>query len=340
MKEDAAKIKTTETEAVKAKEIKTEAAESTMAKAAEPVKAGKRMNEKEYQAVANRVSIITIIGNVLLSVLKLFAGIVAHSSAMISDAVHSASDVFSTIVVMIGIRMASKEADKAHPYGHERMECVAAIVLAMVLFVTGLGIGVDAWKDIVRGDYSGLQVPGMLALVAAIVSIAAKEGMYWYTRHYAKKLDSGALLADAWHHRSDAFSSVGALIGILGARLGFPVMDSIASLVIFLFIVKAAFDIFKDAMDKMVDHACDEQTEREIYDCVMKNEQVLGIDLLQTRIFGNKIYVDVEILVEASWPLRDAHHIAEQVHDEIEQSFPKVKHIMVHVNPMETGQKN
>ncbi len=291
------------------------------------------ISETEFQMVANKVSIVTIIGNVVLSLIKLLAGIIAHSGAMISDAVHSASDVFSTFVVIIGIRLASKEPDKEHPYGHERMECVAAIILAVVLFITGLGIGADALRNILGGNYSNLLVPGTLALIAAIVSIVSKEAMYWYTRHYAKKIDSGALMADAWHHRSDAFSSIGALIGIGGAMLGFPVMDSIASLVIFLFIAKAAVDIFKDAMDKMVDHSCDEETERQIYDCIMKNEDVKGIDLLQTRIFGNKIYVDAEISADGSFTLNEAHDIADAVHNEIEKNFPKVKHIMVHVNP-------
>ena len=289
----------------------------------------------DFQKTANKVSVITIIGNLVLSVLKLVAGIVANSSAMISDAVHSASDVFSTFVVIIGIKSSSKEPDKDHPYGHERMECVAAILLAVVLFITGIGIGSSAIKNILSGDYANLQVPGILALVAAIVSIVSKEGMYWYTRFYAKKIDSSALMADAWHHRSDAFSSIGALIGIAGARIGFPVMDSVASLVIFFFIAKAAFDIFKDAMNKMVDHSCDEETEEELRECVLKNENVLGIDLLQTRIFGNKIYVDLEILADGSITLNEAHGIAETVHDEIEQEFPKVKHIMVHVNPKE-----
>lgn len=291
------------------------------------------VTETDFLKVANRVSLITIIGNIVLSVIKLLAGIIAHSNAMISDSVHSASDVFSTFVVIIGIKLSSKKPDKEHPYGHERLECMAAIILAVVLFVTGLGIGLDALKNILNGNYSELQEPGFLALIAAIVSIISKEGMYWYTRYNAKKIDSSALMADAWHHRSDAFSSIGALIGIGGAKLGFPIMDSIASLVIFVFIVKAAFDIFKDAMDKVVDHSCDEDTEKQIYDCVMKNENVMGIDLLQTRIFGNKIYVDVEIQADASYTLQEAHNIAEAVHDDIEQNFPKVKHIMVHVNP-------
>ena len=286
----------------------------------------------EYQSVANRVSIITIIGNVILSAFKLLSGIFAHSSAMISDAVHSLSDVFSTVVVMIGIKLASKEPDKEHPYGHERMECVAAIILAVLLFVTGLGIGWEALKTIIAGNYNNIQVPGVLALIAAIVSIVSKEIMYWYTRHYAKRIGSGALLADAWHHRSDALSSVGALIGIGGAMLGYPVMDSVASFIIFFFISKAAYDIFKDAMNKMVDRSCDEETEKQINNCVLKNPEVISVDMLQTRVFGNKIYVDMEISVDGTYTLQKAHAIAEAVHNDIEESFPKVKHIMVHVN--------
>ena len=290
-------------------------------------------NDIDFENIANRVSFITIVGNVLLSIIKLLAGIIAHSNAMISDAIHSASDVFSTIIVIIGIKLSARKPDKEHPYGHERMECVATIVLSIVLFITGLGIGSTAVKNITSGSYNTLQIPGILALAAAILSIVCKEGMYWYTRYNARKIDSSALMADAWHHRSDAFSSIGALVGIAGARLGFPVMDSVASLVIFVFIIKAAYDIFKDAIDKMVDHSCDDRTEKEIRDCVMGNKDVLGIDLLQTRIFGNKIYVDVEIRANASYTLKEAHEIAESVHNDIEKNFPKVKHIMVHVNP-------
>lgn len=291
------------------------------------------VTDDRSQKTANRVSAVSIVSNVLLSIFKLLAGIFAHSNAMISDAVHSASDVFSTIVVIIGIGFSVREADKEHPYGHERMECVAAILLSAVLFITGAGIGIRALQDIVQKNYENLETPGILALIAAVVSIAVKEGMYWYTRHYAKQIDSSALMADAWHHRSDAFSSIGALIGIAGARIGFPVMDAVASLAIFVFIVKAAFDIFKDALDKMVDHSGDEDTEKDIYDCVIEHEDVLGIDLLQSRIFGNKIYVDLEIAVDATYTLERAHEIAEKVHEKIEKDFPKVKHVMIHVNP-------
>ena len=287
----------------------------------------------ENNKIANRVSVQTIIANLILSVFKLIIGFIGNSSAMISDAIHSASDVFSTIVVMIGIKMAAKESDKEHPYGHEKMECVAAIVLAIVLFITGLGIGVEAFRTIFSGNYENLEIPGILALIAAVISILVKEGMYWYTRYFARKINSGALMADAWHHRSDALSSVGALVGIFGARHGFAVMDSAASLVIFVFIAKAAYDIFMDAIDKMIDRSCDETTQKQIYECILETENVLGIDLLQTRIFGNKIYVDAEIEVDGDVTLNEAHDISELVHQRIEEKFDMVKHIMVHVNP-------
>lgn len=288
----------------------------------------------DFEKIAMRVSFVSIAVNMILSVFKLLAGIFANSAAMISDAVHSASDVFSTIVVIIGIKISQKASDRNHPYGHERLECVAAIVLATILAVTGLGIGYTALTKIVSGEYATLAVPGMLALVAAIISIAAKEGMYWYTRISAKRIDSSALMADAWHHRSDALSSVGALIGIGGAMLGFPILDTAASLVICIFIEKAAYDIFKDAVDKMVDKACDDETENALKQCVLSQEGVLGIDLLRTRVFGNKIYVDIEIRADAKETLEEAHSTAEKVHDAIEKNFTKVKHIMVHVNPV------
>ena len=285
--------------------------------------------------IAMRVSIVSVAVNMLLSVLKLAAGLIAHSGAMVSDAVHSASDVFSTVVVIIGIRISRKASDKDHPYGHERLECVAAIVLATILAFTGLGIGYTALKQIVGGDYANLSVPGRLALVAAAVSILVKEGMYQYTRISAKRIDSSALMADAWHHRSDALSSVGALIGIGGARLGFPILDPAASVVICFFIEKAAYEIFMDAVNKMVDKACSEEVKKAFRECAAGQDGVQGIDLLHTRVFGNKIYVDIEIRVDGSKTLREAHGIAERVHDAIEKNFPKVKHIMVHVNPGE-----
>ena len=284
--------------------------------------------------IAMRVSVTSIIVNVVLSLLKLFAGIFAKSGAMISDAVHSASDVFSTFIVIIGVNLSNKKADEQHPYGHERLECVASIVLAVILLATGVGIGINGLEKIREGTIGQLEIPGKLALAAAVVSIVVKEWMYWFTRAASKKINSSALMADAWHHRSDALSSVGAFIGILGARMGYPVLDPVASLVICIFIVKASFDIFKDAVDKLVDKACDEEMEETLRKVILQQNGVLGIDVLQTRLFGAKIYVDVEIEADSDSLLTEAHAIAEEVHGAIESEFPTVKHCMVHVNPI------
>lgn len=291
------------------------------------------MVRNENEQIAMHVSFVSIIGNVVLSLLKLFAGVVAHSGAMISDAVHSASDVFSTMIVIVGVKIANKDSDKEHPYGHERMECVAAIVLSVLLGGTGIGIGYSGLHKIISGAYEALAVPGVLALVAAVVSILAKEGMYWYTRNAAKKIGSGALMADAWHHRSDSLSSIGSFIGIFGARLGYPVLDPVASVVICVFIIKAAFDIFKDAIDKMTDTACDDEMIQRMKTIVGEQKGVIAVDALKTRLFGDKIYVDVEIQADGEQTLNEAHAIAQEVHDILEKKFPKVKHCMVHVNP-------
>ena len=285
--------------------------------------------------IAIHVSVISIIVNIVLSLFKLIAGIFAASGAMISDAIHSASDVLSTFIVIIGVNISAKQADNEHQYGHERLECVASVILAVILAETGLGIGISGIQTIFAGNYDDIQIPGMLALIAAVVSIVVKEWMFWYTRAAAKKINSGALMADAWHHRSDALSSIGAFIGILGARLGFPILDPIASVVICIFIVKAALDIFKDAINKMVDKSCDNETVNKITTIILEQEGVKRIDELKTRLFGTKIYVDVEIATDGEISLTDAHRIAERVHDAIENDFPTVKHCMVHVNPIE-----
>ena len=277
------------------------------------------------QQTAMKVSGISILVNLLLSIFKLIAGIAAHSGAMISDAIHSASDVGSTFIVIIGVRLSAKKSDKEHQYGHERMECVSSIVLAGMLLVTGLGIGITGVRDIVKSTSGGtIAIPGTLALIAAVVSIVTKE---W-------KINSGALMADAWHHRSDALSSIGAFVGIFGARLGYPILDPVASIVICFMIAKAAIDIFRDAIDKMVDHSCDAKTEESMRREILKVPGVRRVDLLRTRLFGSKMYVDIEIAAAGEISLNDAHDIAENVHHTIEDKFKDVKHCMVHVNPI------
>ena len=285
------------------------------------------------QKIVNRLSRVGIIGNVLLSAFKLFAGIAGKSGAMVSDAVHSLSDVFATLIAFIGVKLSQRSADSRHPYGHERFECVASLVLGVILALTGLGIGWAGVQKLLGGNYAQLAVPTALPLVAAAVSIAVKEGMYWYTMYYAKKLDSAAFVADAWHHRSDAFSSIGSFLGIGAAKLGFPIMDPIASVVICLFILKVAYDIIRDSLRKMLDTSCSNDVEKQMHDFISAQDGVEQVDLLQTRLFGNKVYVDVEISVDRRSSLLEAHATAERVHDAVEQQFPNVKHVMIHVNP-------
>ena len=289
--------------------------------------------------IINKVAIVTIVVNLVLSIGKFAAGIVGNSTAMVSDAVHSASDVLSTFIVLIGARIAVKSEDRDHNYGHDKFENIASIILAMMLFATALALGYAGIQSIISATKGEFVKPSYIALVAAIVSIVVKEGMYWYTIYYAKKLDSQALKADAWHHRSDAFSSVASFIGILGAILGVLVLEGIATLFIAVLIIKVSYDIVKVVIKQLTDHAAPEELVGRIYKTIDEDKDVMNIDVLKTRISGSIIYVDAEIAVDSSLNIVDAHAIAERVHDKIEQDFKEVKHIAIHVNPYFGEQK-
>ena len=288
------------------------------------------MNEKK---MVRQVTVVGIAGNIILVLFKLYAGVAGKSEAMVSDAVHSLSDVFATVVAFIGVRVSKKAPDSAHPYGHDRFECLASMILGLILCATGIGIGLTGVKTILAGNYDQLETPGTIALLAAAVSIVVKEAMFWYTRHYAKKMGSSAFMADAWHHRSDALSSVGSLVGIAFAKKGFPVMDAVACVIISLLILKVGFDILRDAVNKMLDTSCGEAWDSAMTDFIRSVPGVEGVDLLQSRKFGDKIYLDVEISVDGRQSLFDAHRIAEHVHDVVEAEYPEIKHIMIHENP-------
>lgn len=288
---------------------------------------------KNNEKIAIRVSVISIILNCLLTLIIFISGVISKSSAMISDSVHSLSDVLSTFVVIIGVKISNKKADSDHPYGHERIECVSAIILSGMLFIIGALIGINGIKNVTNS--SNLVMPGVLALIASIISIISKEAMYQYTIRVSKKINSAALKADAWHHRSDALSSIGSFIGILGSRLGFKIFDPLASVIISLCIIKVSIDIFKDAIDKMVDKSCDKEVIDKVISVIEKNESVKNIDDIKTRQFGNKAYVDVEISVDENLLLKDAHKVAEEIHNSVENEINIVKHCMVHVNPYE-----
>ena len=265
----------------------------------------KRPEDRSYQSSVEKVSGIGIAGNLLLAGFKLVAGIVGHSRAMISDALHSASDIAGGIIVVIGVRISEKKEDRDHPYGHERLESIASILLAVILLVAGLAMGSSSVETLVSGSYRDAPVPGGIALAAAIVSILVKESMYWMTLRRAK-----------------------------AARMGIRSMDAAAGLVICAFILKSAYDIFREAMEKLIDHRSSDEMEERIRNCVSSCEEVKRIDLLRTREFGRKVYVDLEISMDGSLTLEEAHSTAERIHDALEEQFPEIKHVMIHMNPV------
>lgn len=290
----------------------------------------KNISSDERMEVVNDVGIKTLIANVVLSVVKIIAGFVAQSSAMIADGFHTVSDVISTVAVMVGVKFSEKEADEGHPYGHERIESVVTVLLALMLSFTGVGIAVTGIKTIINQDFT---TPGTLALVAAILSILVKELMYRYTVKAAEKINSTALKADAWHHRSDAFSSIGTLFGIAGAMIGFKILDPLAGIVVSILIIKVGVEILMQGLNQLIDRAADDDTINTIKNTIINIKGVIGIDDIKTRLHGSKLYVDVEIAVDGEITVKEGHSIAENVHNKIENTLPDVKHCMVHVNP-------
>ncbi len=290
------------------------------------------MDSVQRIKIANRISIVTIIANVILSAMKIFIGFIGRSNGIIADGIHSLSDVFSTLVALIGIRLANKADDENHPYGHERIEPVMGKVLANILFLTAIFMGYSGIKNIIQGNYV---TPSKITIYAAIFSILVKEWMYRYTVKGAKKIESSALLADAWHHRTDALSSVGSLLGVIGAILGYAIFDSIAAVVISVFVAKVAVDIYFQSVKELIDSAADKETIENIRKIITGIHGVIRIDELKTRLHANKLYVDVEISVNKDLSLPQAHDIAENVHRKIEEGIKRVKHCMVHVNPLD-----
>lgn len=290
------------------------------------------------QNLALRVSRINIFNNIVLAVSKIGIGVVAHSAALLNDGVNNAGDVISSVIASVGIAAAGKDSDAEHQYGHERLESVAAILLSGIIMVVGMGLLVDGVSSIIKESYLNRPIPGVLAVIAAIISIVVKEIMFLYTRWAAKKTRSSALLASSWDSQSDVLATTGGLIGIMFARMGYPIADSIAAIIIALFIFRVGVQVFRDGTDQMVDHACEEETVQQIRSVILDQEGVRGLDLLHTRTFGSRCYVDVEISADGLQSLVDAHSIAERVHHAIEKNFPQVKHCMVHVNPSKKKQ--
>ncbi|MFH0993050.1 MAG: cation diffusion facilitator family transporter [bacterium] len=285
--------------------------------------------------IIRKTTIWTTLLNFFLAVMKIIAGIVGKSTAILSDAVNSAGDVATSIAVMISGAFARKEKDADHQYGHEKYESMASVFIGVALIITAFEIGKAAVTSIYGFLFLGETIaePGIIALVAAILTIAIKESMYIFTKRAAKSAASPALNAMAWDHRSDEFSALGVVIGIVGARLGVTILEPIASIIICFLIIRVAFKIINTGLSQVVDQAADEQTVEMIKALVLGHEGVVRIDELKTRMFGLKLYVDLEIAVAHHLSLSEAHRIAEEIHDSIEAKIPDIKHCMIHVNP-------
>lgn len=278
-----------------------------------------------------KASYITAMLNLFLAIIKFIAGVIGRSSAMVADAIHTFSDIATTAVVIVGLKISNKEADKKHPYGHEKFEPECSKIVSSLLILTGIYLAYNSVKIIIYGNFT---TPKSIAIYAALASIAIKEAMYWYTILVARKIKSISMEADAWHHRSDALSSIGTLIGIVGARMGFAILDPIAGLIVSFLVIKVGLEFYIKAVKSLVDESADENTIEKISDLALSVSGVESINDLKTRIFGNRIYVDIEIHVNKSISVEAGHNIAHSVHDIIEATLTEVKHCMVHIEPM------
>ncbi|MDD3766633.1 MAG: cation diffusion facilitator family transporter [Eubacteriales bacterium] len=292
------------------------------------------MQNQQRSQIINRVSAVTITVNIFLSAIKLLAGFFAHSQAMVSDGVESLSDVFMTLILLAGVNMAKKSKDDNHPYGHEKLESIASIILSVALVVTAISIAAKGFSTIISimagKDHPA---PKAAALAAAMISICAKEGLFRYAKSAAEKTKSTALMADAWNFRSDAIASIGSLVGIGGAMLGASVLDPIVSILIAGLIVRVAVKIGITAINEVTDHAADLETQEILYDTIGEVDGVWRVDELKTRLHGNSLLVDVSIAVNGDISVKKAHDIAENVSQAVYSCQVGVKECMVHVNP-------
>lgn len=272
----------------------------------------------------------TVVMNLVLSLIKFMAGIFGRSTAMIADAVHSLSDVVTTLIAIAAVKIANKEADADHPYGHEKFESILVKLLSLVLLLTGLGIGYKSFLLFLSGESL---VPGKVAIYGAVLSIVIKEGMYWYTIRAAKKLGSLSMRADAWHHRTDAISSIIALMGILGSRMGYLYLDALAGIVVSGFIAKLGIDFYLQAVGNLTDRSLAANLVHEIRETIYGIPGVERVVEIKTRIFGNGFYADIIIAVNPELTVAEAYEISSTVHDMVEEFFPDCKHCAVQIMP-------
>ena len=290
--------------------------------------------EKEIFRVTWTGSIV----NFALLVFKFVAGIVGHSAAMVADAVHSLSDFVTDIIVVAFVRISGKPEDEGHDYGHGKYETLATAIIGLILFFVGIGImfnGAKSVFDTINGK--PLAAPSILALTVAALSILLKELLYRYTIHKAKGLNSQAMIANAWHHRSDAFSSIGTFIGIGGAIcLGeqWRILDPLAAIVVSIFIMRVAVQLLKPCVDELLERSLPAETENIILEIIRSFPEVSEPHHLRTRRIGNRLAIEVHIRMNGNTPLAEAHSLASEVEKRLKYEFGKDTHIGIHIEPL------
>lgn len=286
------------------------------------------MNEKRYEE-GQKVMWLTVFLNIILGIIKIVIGIVYNSNALVADGIHTMSDVLSSIGLIIGFIIAKKPRDLDHQYGHEKAESISALALSLLLIAVGLNICYSSIKQII--SISNI-VPGNLAIIAALLSIAVKEFQYQISIRVGKKIQSSALIADAWHHRSDALSSIAALIGIVGSKLGYSFLDPLAGIIVSLVVIKTGFDIFKNSYNELMDTSLDTEILSLLIDKISTHKGVRTINDLKARKHGNQYFVDVIIAVDPDISVAMGHKIAVDVENIVYQNI-NAKYVLVHVNP-------
>lgn len=280
---------------------------------------------------SNKVTLISILLNVVLTILKILAGLLGNSTAIISDGLHSASDIITSIGILIGNKISRKPRDEEHQYGHEKAESLVSFILSSVLIIVAIKIGYDGVKELF--NINNILVPNALPLIVAIISIGIKEYQYQITIRVAKKINSSSLKADAWHHRSDALSSIAAFIGIGGTMLGFKILDPIASIIVAIVVVKVGVDILKSSCDELMDSSISKQDISKIEALVSKSDNIYGIKDFKSRKYGSVAYVDMSILIDNDKTLEEAHDIADELEKSIISNLNYIKEINIHTEP-------
>ena len=280
-------------------------------------------------------TLVGLVTNVALAIFKLFAGIFGFSYAMIADAIHSMSDCLATGTVYVGLRIGERPPDESHPYGHANAETIAAFLVALIILATGVFVGVSAVHLIAQRH---LETPATIALAAAATSIVIKEGMFRYTLKVGKRNNSPAVITNAWHHRSDAYSSVAALAGILGARLAFQYLDPIAGLVVSAFIVKMSLPLLRSNVGILMDERPEPAVLDRIRAAVLEVGGVKAIDSIKVHRRGSTFTIDVEIAVDSNLTVEQGHQVASKVKNNLQNKIEHVQDVMVHVNPYQPRQ--